>query len=181
VAIALSDSANNEVTQNTLQHNEYAIQIVESNPTVIFGNNMIKQNTITDNTYAIWIQRTASNTITENIIQNNINAIDGKTGAMSNYNTVHHNAFINNTANIANPQLKIQWDDGKEGNYWSDYNGTDTTGDGVGETPYTIYIVMQDTHPLVNMIPEFPTTTTLPLFALATVLAAAFYRKIKTN
>ena len=38
------------------------------------------------------------------------------------------------------------------GNYWSDYNGTDTDKDGIGDTPYQIDQNTTDTRPLMNRI-----------------------------
>ncbi|MDD3792425.1 MAG: hypothetical protein PHY74_04775, partial [Candidatus Bathyarchaeota archaeon] len=42
------------------------------------------------------------------------------------------------------------WDDGKEGNYWSDYTGTDDNTDGIGDTPYIIDALNQDRYPLMQ-------------------------------
>jgi len=44
------------------------------------------------------------------------------------------------------------WDDGyaSGGNYWSDYNGTDTNYDGIGETPYEVDANNTDRYPLVR-------------------------------
>lgn len=42
------------------------------------------------------------------------------------------------------------WDNGKEGNYWSDYTGQDTNGDGIGETPYHVYENFTDNYPLTE-------------------------------
>ncbi len=43
-----------------------------------------------------------------------------------------------------------KWDNGKEGNYWSDYNGSDMNGDGIGETPYHVYENFTDNYPLTK-------------------------------
>ncbi|MGD6932620.1 MAG: right-handed parallel beta-helix repeat-containing protein [Candidatus Bathyarchaeia archaeon] len=42
------------------------------------------------------------------------------------------------------------YDNGREGNYWSDYTGSDTNGDGIGETPYHIYENFTDNYPLTT-------------------------------
>ncbi len=57
---------------------------------------------------------------------------------VTNNNTFYHNNFINNqiqawdyTSSTTNV-----FDNGKEGNYWNDYHGTDSNGDGIGDTPF---------------------------------------------
>ncbi len=56
------------------------------------------------------------------------------------------------------------WDDGYStgGNFWSDYNGTDTNNDGLGETPYNVgpYIIGNlDHYPLMGTFNSFNATS----------------------
>jgi len=49
-------------------------------------------------------------------------------------NLIYHNNFINNIHN-GGFLGQVSWDNGCEGNYWSNYNGTDTSTppDGIGD------------------------------------------------
>jgi parallel beta-helix repeat protein len=105
-------------------------------------------------------------------------------------NTFYHNNFAGKPRchvmdeytdqNIrdALPEMALSanfWDNGSEGNYWSDYNGADVDGNGIGDTPYTIKTVYydldlgkqatldcgEDSYPLMN--PLDATNTTLEL------------------
>jgi len=82
--------------------------------------------------------------------------------SISDYNSFFHNNFVNNAEQAReNHQLywwgiqndtyyseNNKWDNGKEGNFWSDYTGADVNGDGIGETPYTVYENYIDHYPL---------------------------------
>ena len=56
------------------------------------------------------------------------------------------------------PAVNI-WDNGIEGNYWSNYNGTDNDSDGIGKTPYIIDEKNQDNYPLMTPIMIFDAGT----------------------
>ena len=69
-------------------------------------------------------------------------------------------------------------------NYWTAYNGTDNDGDGIGDTQYYYYDILQDNHPLiepVSIIPEFPSWTILPLLFVACLVGVIFRNKLRKN
>jgi hypothetical protein len=93
-------------------------------------------------------------------------------GRLLGNNTLYHNNFINNVHQVS-PMVygTSYFDKGKEGNFWSDYNGTDANGDGIGDTPYVINGNVSDRYPLMTPfnidsitieLPEWATVTPLP-------------------
>jgi parallel beta-helix repeat protein len=123
-----------------------------------------------------------------NIVLRENNITDNMCGVAlhwSSNNTFYHNNFINNTLrHVHIDTAKIDpsnntWDNGypSGGNYWSNYTGTDTNGDGLGEDPHIIDSNNQDNYPFVNVIPEFPSVLVLPLFMISTLIAAILYRR----
>ena len=53
------------------------------------------------------------------------------------FNTIYGNDLIANNQNVYDNR-KNNWDNNSIGNYWDDYNGEDSNGDGIGDTPYII-------------------------------------------
>jgi nitrous oxidase accessory protein NosD len=67
------------------------------------------------------------------------------------------------------------WDSGKEGNYWSSYNGSDGNGDGVGDAPYVLAENCADNYPLMQPYTAASINASLGglFFAAAAVTALA--------
>jgi len=92
----------------------------------------------------------------------------GGSGNVAENNVFYHNTFVNNNKGVGyNWELEGSgnvWDNGKEGNYWSDYNGTDANGDGIGDTPYIITDKNIDHYPLMAplIVPPSPSPEPQP-------------------
>ena len=125
-----------------------------------------KNNTIEDNSFEhciVGLLMSGSNsTITSNYLSSNIEGLffgfNSPSGQFPPDMVVYENAFIRNNIQISGCQCKAynlseaphEWDQGKVGNYWSDYNGTDADLDGIGDTPYVIDVLDYDRYPLMQ-------------------------------
>ena len=65
-------------------------------------------------------------------------------------NTLVSNSLVNNSINGYDGGIDNQWDDGKQGNYWSDYKGKDANGDGIGDIPCPVAPNGVDNYPLMK-------------------------------
>jgi len=77
----------------------------------------------------------------------------------SSNNSIVDNNIVNNTYQAYTESSVNAWDDGSKGNYWSDYDGTDSNQDGIGDTSYIIDTSNQDRYPLMKPIAK-PSLTT---------------------
>ncbi len=142
--LSLMWSSGNTVENNTLNGNNLSVNLEWSS-----NNNLVQNNGMSSNkNYGIalsWASK--GNTIKNNII--NHNALIGLYIRDSSNNLIYNNHFATNKIN-ANDNGVNRWNitktPGKNieggnylgGNYWHDYTGTDTDGDGLGNTllPY---------------------------------------------
>jgi len=166
---------------------------------IFIGNragNTISNNIIRKNYNGLWLSASNSNKIVDNIIidnyafgikfsDSNNNQIIGNTIG---YNptgvnimgftlpsTFYHNNFLNNTNQVFSVPGNY-WDNGTEGNYWSDYMGVDTDGDGVGETE--LWHLGLDQYPLIIPTKPFPVVwedVIYPVTLLGNSTVSGFY------
>jgi parallel beta-helix repeat protein len=116
--IDIEENENNTIYGNNITNNMCGISIGKSQWQQAY-NNTVFGNNISNNDYGINITCGYYNNIINNTITNN-NDYGVDIGISSNNNTIYHNNFINNTINAFSWGDNI-WDDGKYGNYWSDY------------------------------------------------------------
>ncbi|MGQ9624901.1 MAG: right-handed parallel beta-helix repeat-containing protein, partial [Candidatus Bathycorpusculaceae bacterium] len=163
-------------TNNTVVGN-----IVSNNFNGIFArsvtNSVISDNTITSNTLGVSLSFSTANVISRNDISyNNIAGIAFEHSKANNvyYNTVRNNykgmilisceknviycnSFNNMPYQVSSDSSDI-WSHEGEGNYWSDYAGGDSDGDGIGDGPYIIDTRNVDNFPLMGVVSNFPIT-----------------------
>ena len=154
--IKIFSSSGNLIQDNILLDNSIGVSIISSSHA-----NNITANIITENIkHGIVLSKFSSgNTIYNNVISENIehgitidnvsrgntinwniisyNKVGINVSGISDGNLFHHNNLVNNDLN-AYDSSDNGWDNGIEGNYWSDYIGEDDDGNEVGDVPYLV-------------------------------------------
>ena len=189
VGIDMATKTTHNLTVKNLNIKNFSIGIYIWTP-----NNTITGCSVSDSIVGILLAGDY-NTITNNYIAHNVKGIFFGVTPPENetLNTViSGNSFVENDEhfsgcvcegyNITEPIHT--WDSGEEGNYWSDYSGADTDGNGIGDTPYVIDSQNQDRFPLTQIKATPPTPKTpLEIIIVAIVLpiiivvAIVAYRK----
>ena len=145
--LVVHDSTQVSVIENNIANNLYGID-VENSTHIIFSNN-----NITNSQDGISLIVSANNTITGNLIGSN--AMYGIYINQSNNNTFYHNRIQANGRQVSSRNSTNKWDNGLEGNYWSNYTGVDTDNDGIGNTPQVVDSQNIDNFPLVGISSDY--------------------------
>ncbi len=152
----IRDNSENRIINNFIDENDKGINFAHTLGSH-HRSNVIRANRITKNSTGIYIIMSYTNDFSYNNISINIeygvvtSVCEGGGGG----NVFHHNIFIENnkdSEHVSSSEMD-NWYLNGEGNYWDDYTGSDTNGDGIGEEPYYINIWNKDT-----LIDPYPLT-----------------------
>jgi len=166
----LDRSSNNMIRDNRVLDNGEGIYLLNSDYNFVVGN-LLFNNTRTGVCLMKGAKSCDYNTIRDNIIEEgacygidlwsvNYNAVFNNTLKSngenlhvdySSNNSIYHNNFVKGFKQVYSYGSTNMWDDGFEGNYWSDYNWTEFDEYGIGTLPYNISLgspVNKDFYPL---------------------------------
>jgi len=166
-AIWLRFSTKINITKNSItwsRGNSYSpagIHLSNSSGCIITGNNFTKS------TFGIYLSVSSTNLIYANNFISNDQPVFDEAQLASSY-PEDSSSF---------PFSENIWDNGALGNYWSNYNGTDSDGDGIGDDPYIIDADNTDNFPLMKAfananIPPLPSPDIEELEPFPTTLVA---------
>ncbi len=153
--IYLNGADHCNISENTASNNKYGIYLKSS------SDNILLNNTASNNEGdGIYLESSSNNTLTGNTVLYNYEGIYLDD---SSNNLIYNNYFDNannannvyddgsnrwNTTVTVTPGSNIIGGPYLGGNYWSDYTGDDTNGNGLGNTSYNIDDNNFDYHPL---------------------------------
>jgi parallel beta-helix repeat protein len=147
-SIVIEDSIGVRMFENSLTDNLNQIDVSNSTQMVIANNKMM------NNGNGIALTNSNNNTLAGNIIASN--SLYGLYLSQSDYNVIVRNSLQSNARNVYVRNSTDYWDDGFEGNYWSNYTGVDTDNDGVGDAPFVLDANNVDHYPLAGLFYSYP-------------------------
>ncbi len=147
-------------------------------------NNTVVGNSITETIIGILLSGAQNNIIRNYVAKNDYGLFFGQNGpgTVPENVTLSLNSFISNGKQLSGCVCKDynfteavhNWDSGEEGNFWSDYKGTDNNKDGIGDTPYVIDALNQDRYPLMQSAATSPTAAPrIPVEEITIIVAFA--------
>jgi len=153
------NSSNNSISGNNITDNGHCIELDE------VSDNMISRNNITNSEYGIYSWKSSNCSIYENTLTNNDYGVWLESESSFPNNRFFHNNFVDNYQHvhiyIAGSYISGHnfWDNGFEGNYWSNYTGLDLDPDGIGDSSHVIGANNTDDYPLMGMFSDFNATS----------------------
>ena len=178
VGIWLLGSNNNSLYQNILEGDSFGIKLafeMLANIKPFSYNNSIFENTINSCDQGVHLFSADENKVVRNSISNC--TAYGIFLCCADGNMFYSNNFLANNMQVYEEHSvwtgmgfeeyfseNNTWDAGSAigGNFWSDYNGIDNDGDGLGDTPYIIDALNQDNYPFISPY-KIPSPTQSPL------------------
>lgn len=156
-------SQNVVVANNSVINCSAGVGLISANNSEIFFNR------VTDSRQGFYVLASTQNIANNNIIKDNNVSVQlhiqyGKETDVSSDNTFYANAFVDNKQDIGYvyestltkqeaenfSRNAFHWDKSMFGNFWSNYNGSDTNGDGIGNQPYVINGDNVDYYPVMS-------------------------------
>jgi len=165
-SILVSNSSTVLMLRNNVTGNLNGIEIENCSGTIVSGNTVLNSFT------GIFVSNSNDDTFSGNTLSSNKNY--GIYVRQSSNNTIFHNSFLGNTRHVLNFNSVDFWDNGAEGNYWSNYTGVDSDFDGIGETSHVLDANNTDHYPLMGLFSSFSTSLAKPVNVISNSTIESF-------
>lgn len=161
-AVSIESAVNCTITNNIIRDSEIGILLNMSR------NCMVALNQIINNTKGMYFYNAVNCTVKWNNFNCNTVAAEMRNSSL---NFIYQNNFINNSQQILiYSSSNNQFDNGLEGNYWDNYNGTDSNHDGIGDSPCMLTppeLRNFDSHPLMGPFYSLKTSAGYRIFVVS--------------